>query len=211
MALGDRDYICNWNGGEAVSLAINYTESAEFRKAGYQDIQVTNSLVGGQVRQHGNLSFARVYDAGHLVPAYQPQVSLAIFERIIFGKSIATGDEIDLSTYSTTGPSNSTKTFKAPPPPEPTCFVRSVRSCNVEEWTTIGNKQGTIINGVWHMSNETFTWGNDVPEPKDDTKTTPKKQQGGGEFEGDQRAGAGMRTPSVSALVLAFVFLVFLA
>ncbi len=60
---GDADYICNWFGGEAVSLAINYTHAAEFRAAGY-----TPFLVGGQemgeVRQVGNFSFLRIYEAG---------------------------------------------------------------------------------------------------------------------------------------------------
>lgn len=32
---GDADYICNWFGGEAVSLNISYAHSAEFRSAEY--------------------------------------------------------------------------------------------------------------------------------------------------------------------------------
>ena len=44
---------------------MNYSLSAPFRAAGYQDIQVNSSYVGGQVRQHGNFSFSRVYEAGH--------------------------------------------------------------------------------------------------------------------------------------------------
>lgn len=65
LVFGDRDYACPWNGGEAVSLAVNYSSSAQFRAAGYQDIRVNETYVGGQVRQHGNFSFVRVYDAGH--------------------------------------------------------------------------------------------------------------------------------------------------
>ena len=65
MVYGDRDYQCNWLGGEKVSLAINSSASADFRKAGYANIETNASYVGGVVRQHGNLSFSRVFQAGH--------------------------------------------------------------------------------------------------------------------------------------------------
>lgn len=65
MVYGDRDYQCNWFGGEAVSLAINSTSAGGFASAGYADVQTNASYVGGLVRQHGNLSFTRVYQAGH--------------------------------------------------------------------------------------------------------------------------------------------------
>jgi carboxypeptidase C (cathepsin A) len=45
---GDADYICNWFGGEAVSLAVNYTHSDEFRAAGYEDF-VVDGVAYGQV------------------------------------------------------------------------------------------------------------------------------------------------------------------
>jgi carboxypeptidase C (cathepsin A) len=62
---GDRDYQCNWPGGEAISLAIESRLSSGFKKAGYTEIQTNDSYVGGFVRQHGNLSFARVFQAAH--------------------------------------------------------------------------------------------------------------------------------------------------
>jgi carboxypeptidase C (cathepsin A) len=64
LMYGDRDFACNWIGGEEVSLAINYSMSNEFRKAGYTPILSTIGI-GGQVRQYGNFSFSRVYQAGH--------------------------------------------------------------------------------------------------------------------------------------------------
>ena len=64
MMYGDRDFACNWIGGEAISLAINYTGTAQFHQSGYTDIRVNDTYVGGQVRQSGNLSFSRVYEAG---------------------------------------------------------------------------------------------------------------------------------------------------
>ncbi|KAM5472457.1 putative carboxypeptidase D [Microsporum audouinii] len=146
LVYGDRDYICNWFGGEKVSLALNYTGTENFHKAGYTDVKV-NSQVGGQVRQYGNFSFTRVYEAGHEVPAYQPEVSLEIFHRIMFNKDIATG-EIDIAQkpdYSTTGTAD---TFHIkndiPPEPEPTCYVLSMgRTCSEEQVKAV--KDGTAV------------------------------------------------------------------
>lgn len=122
----------------------------------------SDGSIGGQVRQHGNFSFSRVYNAGHLVPAYQPLAALNIFERVIRGKAVSDGSDIDSSTYSTYGTEQSTTTLTAPPPPEPTCYLRDIRTCTNTEWLAIGNKMGTIINGIWHNSTDTFFIGNTV-------------------------------------------------
>jgi carboxypeptidase C (cathepsin A) len=55
---GDADYICNWFGGEAVSLALNYTHAEQFAAAGYEPFTVDGTEYG-EVRQYGNckLSF----------------------------------------------------------------------------------------------------------------------------------------------------------
>lgn len=67
---GDADYICNWFGGEAVSLAVNYTHSAQFKAAGYAPFNIDGHEYG-EVREYGNFSFLRIYDSGHQVPYYQ--------------------------------------------------------------------------------------------------------------------------------------------
>ena len=67
---GDADYICNWFGGQAISLAVDYAHKAEFAAAGYQAFMV-DGVEYGEVRQYGNFSFTRVYEAGHEVPFYQ--------------------------------------------------------------------------------------------------------------------------------------------
>lgn len=64
MMYGDRDFACNWLGGEAVSLAIQYSGSENFKNAGYAPV-ISLSGVGGFVRQYGNFSFSRVFQAGH--------------------------------------------------------------------------------------------------------------------------------------------------
>lgn len=132
---GDRDYICNWYGGEAVSLAVAAATKSPayngggnmFGASGYAPIIVNESYIGGVVRQLGNLSFSRVYQAGHFVPAYQPETAFQVFARIILGKSLSDGKPVDLSTYNTTGPANATSSLQLPPPsPTHTCWVRNI-------------------------------------------------------------------------------------
>ena len=106
---GDADYICNWFGGEAASLNTSYTYSEEFRQAGYTPFVVDGEEYG-QVRQYGGFSFARIYQAGHEVPFYQPQASLEFFRRTLDNVDIATGETNLTATYNTTGLANSTQT-----------------------------------------------------------------------------------------------------
>ena len=71
---GDSDYICNWFGGEAVSLAVNYSHAEEFRNAGYAPF-VIDGMEYGAVRERGNFSFVRIYESGHQVPYFQRKSS----------------------------------------------------------------------------------------------------------------------------------------
>lgn len=67
LLYGDADYICNWFGGEAVSLAANYSDAENFREAGYAPFLV-DGVEYGATREYGNFSFTRIYEAGHEVP-----------------------------------------------------------------------------------------------------------------------------------------------
>ena len=150
---GDRDYACNWFGGQAVSLAVaaqtNSSYASLFPAAGYAPIITNTTYIGGVVRQYGNLSFSRIYNAGHSVPAYQPETAFEVFARIMSGTSLSTGEKIDLSTYNTTGPANATYTNKLPPSPSSTCWLRNIpNTCTDEEKNMIIEQQGVIINGV---------------------------------------------------------------
>ncbi|KAL9598257.1 MAG: hypothetical protein Q9219_004616 [cf. Caloplaca sp. 3 TL-2023] len=160
LVYGDRDYICNWMGGEAVSFAIAAASPAyaPFYSAGYADIVVNSSYVGGVVRQYGNLSFSRIYDAGHLIPAYQPETAFTVFTRIIMGVDMSLGKDIDLATYASNGTANATYTSKAPDSAKPTCWIRNINgTCTNEQKDMILKGDGDIINGVlyerssdWH-------------------------------------------------------------
>ncbi|KAL8723086.1 MAG: hypothetical protein Q9225_000557 [Loekoesia sp. 1 TL-2023] len=160
LVYGDRDYICNWLGGEAVSFAIAAQSPAyaPFYSAGYADIVVNSSYVGGVVRQYGNLSFSRIYDAGHLIPAYQPETAFTVFTRIIMGTDMSLGEPIDLATYRSNGTANATYTSKAPDSAKPTCWVRNINgTCTDDQKNMIVKGDGDVINGVlydkasdWH-------------------------------------------------------------
>jgi carboxypeptidase D len=52
-------------GGENVSLSIDHKDAAAFHSSGYADLTTNSTYVGGVVRQQGNLSFTRVFEAGH--------------------------------------------------------------------------------------------------------------------------------------------------
>jgi len=126
MVYGDRDYACNWIGGEAVSLAVQYSHTSSFAAAGYTNITVNSTYVGGLVRQYGNFSFSRVFQAGHEVPAYQPETAYQIFHRALFNKDIATGniDTAGNATFSTSGLSDTWNVKDTvPTSPLPVCYL----------------------------------------------------------------------------------------
>jgi carboxypeptidase C (cathepsin A) len=149
---GDADIICNWVGGEAVSLELARLSSYDtiFPAAGYADVVANTSYVGGQVRQYGNLSFTRIYDAGHTIPSYQPETAFVVFSRIIQGADIGMGHDVDLASFGTRGPAHSTRKNKVPPQPEAVCWIRAVfDTCSDEEIQAISDGLGVVKNGMW--------------------------------------------------------------
>ncbi|PYH35393.1 S10 family peptidase [Aspergillus neoniger CBS 115656] len=109
LIYGDADYICNWFGGQAISLAVNYTHASQFRAAGYTPMTV-DGVEYGETREYGNFSFTRVYQAGHEVPYYQPIAALQMFNRTLFGWDIAAGTTQIWPDYTTNGTAQATHT-----------------------------------------------------------------------------------------------------
>lgn len=60
------DYLCNWMGNLAVANAIDYSGQLDFVKRGMSAYQV-NGTSFGEFKTVENLSWLRVYSAGHLV------------------------------------------------------------------------------------------------------------------------------------------------
>lgn len=109
LIYGDADYICNWFGGEAISLAVNYTHTDSFRAAGYVPFLV-NGTEYGETREYGNFSFTRIYESGHEVPYYQPKAALEIFKRVLRGLIIPDGSKAVTAGYGTNGTAKATHT-----------------------------------------------------------------------------------------------------
>ncbi|KAL1884177.1 hypothetical protein VTK73DRAFT_5313 [Phialemonium thermophilum] len=159
---GDRDYQCNWMGGEAVSLAVPYSRSKGFKSAGYAKITTSGGHTRGVVRQHGIFSFSIVYQAGHEVPYYQPETAFTIFARTLSGRDVATGvKEVNPRgssyggrIYSTTGPATANELLVAvdfpPPQPQPECYVDAaalLARCSAEQVAALLNGSAVVKNG----------------------------------------------------------------
>jgi len=154
LVYGDRDYACNWLGGEAVSLAINYSQAAAFQNAGYAQLHTNASYVGGMVRQYGNLSFSRVFESGHEVPAYQPETAFQIFNRTLSALDVATGSVSILpgangSVYGSQGVADTFSIKNSvPPAPQPTCYVLDFETCTDDQQDEVLSGKTPIVSYI---------------------------------------------------------------
>lgn len=231
MIYGDRDYACNWIGGEAVSLAVNYSNTEEFHAAGYTDIVINDTYVGGQVRQYGNFSFSRVYEAGHEVPAYQPETAYKLFHRALFNKDIATGtvDLIENPEYVTEGPVD-TWAIKNEDPPDLLhfCYIYDASTCTEDQIESVLNGTAVIINGIIRDGNSTQLFpeifggnssGSGNPSSSSSVAPTASSTATGegvsatGSSAAVRIAGGGIDTRSVGfwSVALALIYYIFLA
>lgn len=96
-----------------MSLALEHKTTQEFRQSNYTSFVVDGERFG-DVRQYGNLSFVRLFNAGHTTPYYQPKASLEHFSRVINGLIIADGSGPVTEDYQTTGAPYSTFTEPFP-------------------------------------------------------------------------------------------------
>lgn len=106
---------------------MNYTYTAEFNAAGYTPMLV-DGVQYGETREYGNLSFTRVYEAGHEVPYYQPIPSLQLFNRTINNLDSATGTKKITVDLSSNGTAESTHTESFVPLPSTTAASSSTES-----------------------------------------------------------------------------------
>lgn len=84
---GDADLLCNWVG---IHTAISQMEWSGKNKLA--NTPFTNMTMGGRpiaaIQNVDNFSFARVYDAGHIMPGDQPAAALEIFTQVIRGQPL---------------------------------------------------------------------------------------------------------------------------
>lgn len=81
---GDKDFICNWRGGEKWTNEVPWDGHSDYSKVDYVDWTVSGTSVG-KLKSHKNLKFLRVFDAGHMVPMNQPVNALAMLKDFITG------------------------------------------------------------------------------------------------------------------------------
>ncbi|KAG1766459.1 Alpha/Beta hydrolase protein [Suillus occidentalis] len=79
---GDADINCNWLGGHASVLSMDWYGNETLHNTPFTNMTINGTPVAA-VQNVDNFSFARVYAAGHLVPAFQPQAALEIFSQVV--------------------------------------------------------------------------------------------------------------------------------
>jgi cathepsin A (carboxypeptidase C) len=83
---GDTDFICNWMGNKAWTLALEWSGTSAFQAEGDHDWLV-NGKSAGLARTAKGLTFLQVYNAGHMVPMDQPEAALQMLDTFLDGKS----------------------------------------------------------------------------------------------------------------------------
>ncbi|KAI6145134.1 Alpha/Beta hydrolase protein [Pisolithus tinctorius] len=84
---GDTDIICNWVGNYAVVLAMGWYGKEELNNILLTNITLNETPIAS-VANVDNFTFARVFGAGHTVPAFQPAAALEIFTQAIRGEQL---------------------------------------------------------------------------------------------------------------------------
>lgn len=82
---GDKDYICNWLGNRGWTDLLEWDGHEEYLSRPLRPWHTLEDVHAGEVKSHGNLTFLRIFDAGHMVPYDQPQNSLDMVNRWISG------------------------------------------------------------------------------------------------------------------------------
>ena len=79
---GEMDYICNYMGNKAWTLALPWAGKAAFNAAGDHPWLVDGKQAG-LARSAQGFTFLQVHNAGHMVPLDQPANSLAMFQALL--------------------------------------------------------------------------------------------------------------------------------
>ncbi|XXH03013.1 hypothetical protein Hte_009403 [Hypoxylon texense] len=79
---GDADYVCNWVGTLRVADEVQWAGQKMFANQTLEPYTL-NGVQKGTFKSLDNFIFMRIFEAGHNVPFYQPEVSLQIFEQVM--------------------------------------------------------------------------------------------------------------------------------
>ncbi|KAF0698427.1 Aste57867_10956 [Aphanomyces stellatus] len=84
---GDADLMCNWIGNEAWTKKMEWPHKTQFNAAPQLPLTVSGAKAG-VVQSSNDLSFVRIFNAGHMVPMDQPEVSLALLSRFLSNQAL---------------------------------------------------------------------------------------------------------------------------
>jgi cathepsin A (carboxypeptidase C) len=82
---GDVDFICNYMGNKAWTLAMEWPHKADFNAAVDTEWSA-NGKTAGMARSSNGFTFLQVYDAGHMVPRDQPAAALEMLRTFLNNK-----------------------------------------------------------------------------------------------------------------------------
>ncbi len=86
---GEKDFICNWRGGEAWVNNFEWDGHAEYNKLQYANMTYgAKNEVAANYKAYGKMSFVKVLGAGHMAPMDQPGFCLELINKFMF-KGIA--------------------------------------------------------------------------------------------------------------------------
>eukprot|EP00299_Pterocystis_sp_00344_P010920 c5003_g1_i1.p1 GENE.c5003_g1_i1~~c5003_g1_i1.p1 ORF type:complete len:461 (+),score=77.84 c5003_g1_i1:1-1383(+) len=79
---GDQDFICNWLGNKAWTLALPWSGQTEFNAAA-DNLWYVNGAAAGKIRTASDFTFLQVFQAGHMTPMDQPAAALEMVRQFL--------------------------------------------------------------------------------------------------------------------------------
>lgn len=87
MFAGNKDWFCNADGERRMTSAIRWKHQTGFQNSEERVWKVGNKEAG-LLKHYDSLSFAEVFDAGHMVPKNKPAEALALFNGWLQGSLV---------------------------------------------------------------------------------------------------------------------------
>lgn len=114
------------------------------------------------MRQYGNLSFARIFQAARPAGGLQPETVYRVVNRAIFNKDIATGEKsataIDGTPYSSKGASETSSYMLSAPSVADilqVCYLADLGTCTEDQIAAILNGTALIKDYIYVDANST--------------------------------------------------------
>jgi len=85
---GDKDFICNWRGGERWVANMDWEKKEDFARQEARDWVDQSGKKLGTFKRVDNLDFVRVFDAGHMVPMDQPSSGLELLKTFVINELV---------------------------------------------------------------------------------------------------------------------------